>query len=811
MTIGSASESEEGRAARAARGAAVLPFGATLGLFVGSGAAGLVDQVCFSKYLSYVVGATAYAVSAVLAAFMTGLALGAHFGGKVSLRVTRPVLVYGWLELVVAVSVALAPREFEALGTLYASLARRAPESLAVLSALRWCVALVIVVVPTTAMGATLPILTRALRDGDGALSRERQLGALYAANTCGGAGGALLAAYVALPLLGLHGTVWAAAGLSALVGAGALRLGREVGPASLGPDDESSTAAPQALCEPTEREVLLLVALAFASGCLAFAAEVIFTHLLALLIGNSAYAFGLILAVFLCCLFVGAARAAAFRARWGDAALGIGLAATGLALALTLPLWDQLPRLFAALGPVVVTFGGRELVRALAAFSVLCVPTTLMGLTFPLLLQQVARTSTPSRWVGRLTAVNTLGAVFGALGTGYGVLPWLGSQRSLELVVVLFALAALAAALLALPKLRRASFGLAAATGLLVPLLPRWDLARLTGGSNVYFERWSEPEAIPFLREDVHGGVTTVTRNHGVLTLLTNGKFQGNTGWEMSAQRFFAHYPALFVSHFDHALVIGLGTGTTLGTLAAYPWQKLEVAEISPSIVEAARTYFKAGNLGAIDDPRVTIHHADGRNFALVDDGRYDLVGMELSSIWFAGASSLYSREFYALVRSRLRPGGVFQQWVQLHHVYRRDFATVVGTLRSEFAHVALFYGGGQGILVASDAPFRTSRARLDALEARPAIQRVLPDRRHLRELTGDILAFDAGLDAFLDESAALAGVERSDLVSTDQSLYLEYATPRGNVLPWATREALVRDLSRFRDQAAIADLLGP
>ncbi len=813
MTIGSASESDGDRDAGAdsARSAAALPFAATLALFVGSGAAGLVDQVCFSKYLSYVVGATAYAVSAVLAAFMTGLALGAHFGGKVSLRVARPVVVYGWLELVVALAVAIAPREFEALGTLYASLARRAPESLAVLSALRWCVALVIVVVPTTAMGATLPILTRALRDGEGALSRDRQLGALYAANTCGGAGGALLAAYVALPLFGLKGTVWAAAALSALVGVAALRLGREVGPASLGTEREASTLTTRELFEPTEREVAVLIALGFASGCLAFAAEVIFTHLLALLIGNSAYAFGLILAVFLCCLFVGAARAAAFRARFGDAALGIGLAATALALGLTLPIWDQLPRLFAALGPVVVTFSGREIVRALAAFLALCVPTTLMGLTFPLLLQQVARTSTPSHWVGRLTAVNTLGAVFGALVTGYGVLPWLGSQRSLELVVVLFALAALAAASLALPKFRRRILGFAAVAGVLAPLLPRWDLARLTGGSNVYFERWSEPESIPFLREDVHGGVTTVTRNHGVLTLLTNGKFQGNTGWEMSAQRFFAHYPSLFVSHFDHALVIGLGTGTTLGTLAAYPWRKLEVAEISPSIVEAARAYFRAGNLGAIDDPRVTVHHADGRNFALVDDGRYDLIGMELSSIWFAGASSLYSREFYALVRSRLAPGGVFQQWVQLHHVYRRDLATVIGTLRSEFAHVALFYGGGQGILVASEAPFRVSSTRLDELEARPAMQRVLPDRRHLRELTGDILALDAGLDAFLDESATLAGLERSELVSTDQSLYLEYATPRGNVLPWATREALVRDISRFRDETAIANLLAP
>jgi spermidine synthase len=816
MTIGSASErgSEEAETTLdSARPAAALPFAATLGLFVASGAAGLVDQVCFSKYLSYVVGATAYAVSAVLAAFMTGLALGAFLGGKVSLRVLRPVALYGVLELVVAVAVAVAPREFDLLASVYAGLARRAPDSLAALSALRWLVALVIVIVPTTAMGATLPILTRALRDGAGPRSRERQLGALYAANTCGGAGGALLAAYLVLPVLGLRGTVSAAAALSAAVGVAALWLGRHVAPAPLDAagGDALRVHSLDRGREPTARETRVLFVVAFASGCLAFAAEVIFTHLLALLVGNSAYAFGLILAVFLCCLFAGAAWAAAFAKRRGDTALAAGLLVTAAALCGTLPLWDELPRLFAALGGSITTFGGREAVRALAAFLMLCLPTTVMGLTFPLLLQRVARTSAPSHWVGRLTAVNTIGAVVGALGTGYGLLPWLGSQRSLEAVVVLFACASAAAALLTAPDARRRLLVVAAGVCLITPLEHRWNLARLTGGSNVYFERWSEPEAIPFLREDVHGGVTSVTRSKGVLTLLTNGKFQGNTGWEMSAQRLFAHYPSLFVSHFDRALVIGLGTGTTLGTLAAYPWKKIDVVEISPSIVEAARQYFQSGNLGAVDDPRVTVHHDDGRNYALVDTGHYDLVGMELSSIWFAGASSLYSREFYRLIRARLAPGGIFQQWIQLHHVSRRDLATVVGTLRSEFSHVALFYGGGQGILVASEEPLRTSLARLEALEGRPELGRVLPDRRPLKDLRGDILAFDAGLDAFLDESARVAALERSALISTDESLYLEYATPRGNVLPWATREALVGELRRFRDQAAIDALLAP
>jgi spermidine synthase len=788
-----------------------LPFPAVVALFVVSGAAGLVDQVCFSKYLSYIVGSTAYAVSTVLAAFMTGIALGAHFGGRVSARIRKPLAAYGALEIAVGLAVAVTPIAFETLTALYAGVARKAPDSLALLTALRWLVALAIVVLPTAAMGATLPVLTRALAERDE--QRERRLGALYAANTAGGALGALFGAYFFLPALGLRTTLVLAALTSMLVGGLAVFWGRRAESiAAVPPRTEAQDERPTTRGRDPERiESIELGVLAFLSGCLVFAAEVVFTHLLALVVGNSAYAFGLILAVFLVCLFVGAERAGWFEKRLGSAALPVGLAFTAFALAATLPVWDRLPRLFSAASRFATSFGSREAVRAVVAFLALCVPTTLMGLTFPLLLRRIVTTSEPSRWVGRLTAVNTLGAVVGALGTGYLVLPALGSQRTLLAIAAVFALAAVPAAR-AIERPRRL-FVLALSGGVLAlgAATPRWDLARLTSGANVYFEFGDVPEDIPFVREDVHGGVTTVTRHDGVFTLFTNGKFQGNTGWEMNAQRLFAHYPSLFVSRFERSLVIGVGTGTTVGTLAAYPWKRIDVVELSPAIVEAARGFFTKVNHGALDDPRVIIHHADGRNFVLVDDGHYELVSMELSSIWFAGASNLYSREFYELVRARLSDGGVFQQWVQLHHLYRRDFATVVHTLRSVFPHVALFYGGGQGILVASVTPLRASESRLRALESLTTMEAVLPEDRRLPELLGDVLATGSGLDQFLEESARVANLPIDELVSTDQSLYLEYATPRGNILPWATREALVGDVLRFRDDGAIGNLLVP
>lgn len=806
--------------ARGSVAPSAIPFWVPVVLFVASGATGLIDQLCFSKYLTYIVGSTAHAVSAVLAAFMAGLAIGAHFGGKLSVRIKNPLIAYGVLELAVAASVALAPFAFQALTPLYVKVAQSAPGSLVVLSTARWCLAMLVVIVPTTAMGATLPFLSRALGEGPAASSAEaagraRRLGILYASNTLGGALGSLLAAYSVLPALGLTRTLGVAAAISAAIGVVAIALGRRGALLSEAPEPAVADEAPAERAapedDPPSRELLLLTTLAFASGYLVFSAEVVFTHLLALIIGNSAYAFGLILAVFLSCLFVGASRAPALERRFGDAALPASLALTGALLAGSLPFWDRLPLIFSRMGEHVQTFEGREAVRGLVAFAMLCLPASLMGLTFPLLLTRVARYAGVGRLVGRLTAVNTIGAVTGSLVTGYWVLPALGSQRVLGASAVVFGALGVATVLTRASRGKTFAWAVAAAATGAVVLAPRWDLSRLTSGSNVYFVSDDKPDQILTMEEDVHGGVTTVVRRKDVLTLYTNGKFQGNNGWEMYAQRFFAHYPSLFVKDFRRAALIGLGTGTTLGTVAAYPWQGVDMVEISPAIARAAKDHFGNINKNSLDDPRVKLHLADGRNFLLLTTNRYDMIGMELSSVWFAGASSLYSREFYRLVHSKLQPGGVFQQWVQLHHMTRRDFATILHTLADEFEHVVLFYGGGQGILVASERPLVASQASLDRLMQDPRVHELVPGDRKLESLLDDIVVGNQALRRFVSDSAKDSGFEVAKLLSTDDNLYLEYATPRGNVLPWSTRDELVAKLKSYRDPQEIGAMLGP
>ncbi|XXT16225.1 fused MFS/spermidine synthase [Sorangium sp. So ce429] len=819
-------------------------------LFFVSGATGLLYEVAFSKLLAYVFGATAYAVSTVLAAFMGGLALGAHLGGRHAAAARRPLVVYGVLEAIVGAICAVSPFLFEALTSAYVAVARAAPDSLALLTAARAAMTALVVVVPTVAMGATLPVLSRILRAGaapdGGAPAPEhdpaRRLAALYAINTAGGAAGALSGAYVVLPHLGIRGTLWSAAIANLALGAVAIFAGlrgpepgpsaspdapdaRAAAPSPDPPEARAAAGAPAAIPDAAEArspgarspsgplpagvrraEPPFLLPLAFASGFLVFAAEVVQTHLLALLIGNSAYAFGLMLAVFLVCLAAGAARSPALARRHGEGALWRGLVATALSLAATIPLWDQLPRIFAFAGKHVHGWAGREACRALAALAILALPTLCMGTTFPLLLARAAAHADVAARVGRLISANTLGTIAGSIITGYLILPALGSERALLAIALAFALTAVLAATRARAELPRA-LALAAAAAALAALSPRWDMARLTSGANVYFAMGPRPERIDFVREDVHGGVTTVAHRAGVTTMYTNGKFQGDDGPEMTAQRRFAHFPSLFVRDPRAALVIGLGTGTTTGTIAAYPFERIDIAEISPAIVEASRRFFAGPSLRALDDPRVRLSLNDGRNELLVAQDRYDLIAIELTSVWFAGAASLYSREFYELARSRLVEGGVLQQWVQLHHIRRRELAVVVRTMRSAFPHVALFVGGAQGILVASAAPLVASEARLAGLDARPALQATLAGAR-LADLLGDLMASDADLDRFIADAAEDGG----PLLSTDDNLYLEYATPKGNVLPYgASLDATLALLERYRTPSPRARHLAP
>ena len=755
-----------------------VSFGLVGSLYLVSGALGLIYEVAFAKYLGLSFGATAAASSAVLVAFMGGLALGAHLTGRFERRVTRPLLLYGLVELAIGAFCLLAPSLFDWLTPLYAWLAART-QSLALLSALRGVLASLIVAVPAVGMGSTLPLIARFVhaRFGEHGSARANQkLAALYGINTLGGALGSLGSAYLLLPHLGLSLTLRSCAALSASIGVLAILLGRD---ARAG-DEPASAQAPEdprgggpALSPST---AYLLASL---SGLLVFSCEVIATHLLALVIGTSVYAFGLMLAIFLICLSLGTPLARRLERRWPHRALPISLGATGIALLLSLPLWDQLPRLFVALGPYVRSWHGRELVRGLAAFSALAVPVTLMGTTFPLVLR-AARASHVVRDIGRITSVNTLGSIAGSLIAGFVVLERLGSYRSLLLVALGYLLGSLCAGQGPL-RSRRVSLGLASAGVLLAVLLPPWNLQRLTSGTNVYFDAGVVENAkLESIREDVHGGVTTIVRNPvtGERTLLTNGKFQGNDSREVTQNKGLGYLPSFFAERTDRALLIGMGTAVTATALAEFPYQQIDIAELAPAIVDAARTTFAEVNAHVLTDPRARVLAEDGRNVLLINDAQYDVITVEVSSIWFAGAANLYNREFYEIAKQRLSAGGVLQQWIAFHHTNRRIVATILFTIRKVFPHVALFMDGHQGHILAAMQPLQARLGRIESF----ADTRGLDEEQLLGYVRGAILD-TAALDSFVADTAQLEEARPRQFLSTDDNLALEYLTPKANV----------------------------
>ncbi len=749
-------------------------------MFVLSGAAGLVFEVALQRSLTRAFGVSAFATSTVLAAWMAGLALGAVLFGRAADRSRSPLKLYAGLELGIAGVAVVMPFLVPAVVEGFGSIANGAATNSPALLVGRLVLAFGVTLVPTLLMGGTLPAVARALASKEG---EDSTLAGLYTANLVGAVLGAGLTAYLVMPALGLSKTMWLGASLNVLAALIGLWLARGRIEAVVERTEQAAARAP-----------IELLALSAWSGFATFAAEVTWFQLLGVVVGTSVYAFGLMLATFLVGLALGSAWVA--RAKEVERGLvGRAQIATAAAIALTLPLWDRVPGMFAMAAPFATSFWSRELVRALACVELLLIPAAALGALFPLVLRLSWRASSRGQSLGGLAAVNTIGAVLGSLLTGFVLLPLLGSRGVLVLVVVL-------SAAIGAWWLQGRQRLIPVAIVAFVAVLPAWNLGRLASGANVYFaQTFFDRAEVIWAHESVASGLTSVVKLGDGLTLLTNGKFQGNDQGEVDAQRAFTQLPMLVQRGWDRALLIGVGTGCSLGVLAAQPFKHVEAAELSSDNLYAAKTYFPHINGNVLSSERVTTHLADGRNLLLLSPHLYDLISIEITSIWFAGATDLYNREFYRLAKKRLAPGGVVQQWVQLHHLTRRDLAVILQSARAELPHVALFLSGGQGIMLASAEPLRIDYAALTSLSDRlrgTEASRGIPGE-DLLTLRGKLLLDADGIEALIAEEAMAEGVASVALASTDDSLRLEYSTPRGNADDSLDREVLVASLAKF------------
>jgi spermidine synthase len=784
-----------------------------------SGFAGLIYEVIFAKQLALAFGSTARASVVVLATYMGGIAIGSWLGGRLGERTRRPLRVYASCELFIAVWCALTPTLFDWIQDLYVSMASGTDPGAPGLIVLQAGLGALVLLPPTVAMGLTFPVLMKQFVAEEG---MGRSVALLYGANTLGAAAGSLLAGYVILSSFG----VIASTRIAVLMNLGAsllgLRLATYLGQAgkdttisttsTTGADEASETTqaddTPAAQPKATDRRYLQVGLLALGvGGVITFVLEVLYVHLLAVVAGNSTYAFSLMLAAFLLGLSAGAAIARRVLRSDVDAAVGLFYSEAALAAAVLggVFLWDEIPAYFATFSnwPPTMNFAAREVVRFIVCFAAMFPPAVCIGAVYPFAMDCVARASAnPVRTIGRAAALNTVGNILGAIVGGFLLIPLIGSLRSVQLAAVLAFLLALAPISLIAGEARKRIIAPIGAVVVLFAIQPRsFDETSMSSGANVYFRALSHGSVID-TAESMDGGLTAVAESRGpagrrVLTLLTNGKFQGDDSSEreLRSQAGFALTPLLHTSRRGNAMVIGYGTGTTSRAVAEAGFEHLDIVELSGDIVELADRYFSSVNRSVSSQEKVDVHVTDGRNFLLVQDREYDLISMEVTSIWFAGAASLYNQEFYELASRRITDGGVLQQWIQLHRISPIDILSVLATVRTVFPHVYLYFVDRQGVIVACRTECAVRQENIDQMNGTDT----------LRDLValygGDVGALleyrlldPAHVDGLIDASQAFVDIAPQDLISNDDNLFLEYSTPRGNVNPY--RASLERNL---------------
>jgi len=684
-----------------------------LAVFFLSGAAGLVYEVVWARSLGLVFGASHLAVSTVLAVYMAGQALGSRLLAGLADRTERPLRLYGLLELGVAASGLgfLALRSVYA--PVYAALAGGAVDDGVYLTLVRILLATAAMIVPTTLMGATLPVMTRALSAGPERLSRELPL--LYAVNTFGAVSGTVLTAFLLLPSLGATRTLLAASASSAAAGAVALLVARRPvaaeGAPARGRDEGATAARAPAANGPGRLTRGLVLAGAGASGFCALGYEVLWTRMLTLVVGTSVYSFAIMLAAFLSGIGLGSEAYRLLASRRG---LSTGRPAVALfgatqllagasALAVTVRMAD-LPATALRVQAMLVGASGHEFVgrvgaSALVAFAHLAVPAFFMGVAFP---------AAGAVWcggrrdaagaVGRLLAVNTAGAILGPLVAGFLLIRLLGIELSLQLLVLLNV--AVGGLVLASVAGRRWVAAAAAASALLLTLRiaapgpgRAWDRERFARFVNnarpalqdVDRTRTLTPEVV-FFREGVNETVA-VTRTAGLQSYVVNGRPEASTApVDVQLQRSLGHIPMLLHPHPRSVFILGTGTAMTLGACARHPSvERLVLGEIEAEMIPVGRT-FARWNGGVLDDPRLRIVVNDGRNHLATTGETFDVVSADPIHPWSGGAGYLYTADFFRIVSRRLAPGGIASQWLPLYELTERDVRTVVRTSPRSF-----------------------------------------------------------------------------------------------------------------------------
>ena len=735
-------------------------------LFFFSGLSALIYQVLWLRMLGWVFGVTVYAASAVWATFMGGLAVGSVVSGRLADRIRQPLKWFAAAESLIAVTALATPVILAALQQAYVALYPHLPHSPVMLTVARLCIGVVVLIVPTALMGATLPFVLKASIFQRGSLAA--QVGVLYGSNAAGAIVGTVVSGLALIPQLGLQRTFWVAAACNLGVALAALALNSRVQQVGTVEAEARTSEAPDAddtmpLSASTLRTILWVFAL---SGAISMAMEVVWFRVITMIVRPTVYSFAMMLATLLAGIAVGSYAIAPLLARrvsWLGVLALLEVLLSVLLVSSFRPL-QWLPQATESLGWMSAIMPA-YLIHPLAASLLTILPAAIvMGVAFPIGLRLWTVGGDPAlaaTRVGVFYSLNVGGSIVGSLLAGFVLLPWLGSRTTLIASASVTLAAALALVAVSGWKSRQ-RFAVAAAAVMVFGVA-----AQTMPDPYDQFIAQRYPQMDPVWKEE--GTEATVgvhefgTPQRRIRMMTINGNHQAGTdGPTTIIHRRIGHLPMLVHPDARRALVIGMGGGATPGAVSIHDGVEVDVVELAEGVVNAA-PWFSSINYDIATRPNVKIRVDDGRNFLLLTRDRFDVVTADVIQPVFAGAGNIYSREYFELVRNVLKDDGLVMQWIPGTEA---EFKLIGRTFLSVFPHTTAWAEGN--LFIGSKQPLRLSRENFDG-------RAFYAGRRQAMADTG-IDSFDALLRTFVAGPDQLRAYLGEGPLLTDDRPMAEY-----------------------------------